>query len=124
VGPALTGRLEHEDNAIGPAILGFDGEDVVVVGAAENLGHVGEVQAHGEVAVAAVVIEGIGAEEERDERDAAGVHGLELQARAREFEVGLTEQVADAERLQDILEEGRLHQPQLQHAGGDGLAAA
>jgi len=123
VGPALTGRLEHEHNGVGAAIH-LDGEDVVVVGAAENIGHVGEVQAHGEVAVAEVVIEGIGTEEERDERGAAGVHGLELKARAGEFEVDLTGQVEDAERLQDILEGGRLHQPQLQHGGGDGPTAA
>ena len=39
--------------------------------------HVGEVHAHGHVAVAAVVLEAIVAEEEGDEGDVRGVHRLD-----------------------------------------------
>ena len=57
---ALTGRLEHEGDGVG-TVVGLDSDDVVVAGAAEHLGHVVEVHAHGEVAVAAIVLEALGA---------------------------------------------------------------
>jgi hypothetical protein len=56
----LTGRLEHEGDGVG-TVIGLYGDDVVVTGAPEHLGHVVEVHAHGEVAVAAVVLEPLGA---------------------------------------------------------------
>lgn len=118
MGPKLTGRLELDDNGIDP-ILGLDGDDVVIVGEAGSLGHVGEDQAHGEaVVVADLGIEGLGAELEHDNREAAGIYCLELKARAGKLNVGLTEQAAEAEHLQEILEEGRLLHPQLQYSCG------
>jgi hypothetical protein len=117
----LTGRLEHEGDGVGP-VVGLDGDDVVVSGAAEHLGHVVEVHAHGEVAVAAVVLEPLGAEEQRDERDVAGIHGLQREPRPGAVEVGVGDQLPD--RLQDLLEEAPLHKPQLGHRGGALSSAA
>jgi hypothetical protein len=104
----LTGRLEHECDGV-RSIVGLDGDDVVVAGAAEHLGHVIEVHAHGEVAVAAVVLEPLGAEEQGDERDVAGVHGLQREPGPGAVKVGIGDQLADG--LQDLLEEAPLHQP-------------
>mgnify|MGYP003702187473 CR=1 FL=1 len=113
----LTGRLEHEGDGVG-AIVGLDGDDVVVARAAEHLGHVVEVHPHGEVAVAAVVLEPLGAEEQRDEGDVAGIHGLQREPRPRAVEVGVRHQLPD--RLQHLLQQAPLHKPQLQHRGGGG----
>lgn len=72
-----------------------------------------EVHAHGAVAVAAEVVEAVGAEKEGDERDVAGVHGLEGEAGGGAIEVGIGDQLPDC--FQHLLQEAALNQPQLQH---------
>ena len=96
-----TGALEHEGHGIG-AVIGLDGDDVIVAGALEHLGHVGEVDAHGDVAVAAVVLEALGSEEEGNQGNVAGVH-------RRAVEVGVVHQILD--RLHHLLQQAPLHQP-------------
>lgn len=71
-----TRAFEHESDSVA-AVVGLDGDDVVITSTLKHLGHVVEVHAHGDVAVAAVVLEALGSEEESDEGDVAGVHGLE-----------------------------------------------
>lgn len=81
-----TGALEHEGDGVA-AIVGLEGDDVVVAGALEHLGHVVEVHSHGKIAVAAVVLEALGSEEQSHQRHVAGVHGLEREPRGRAVEV-------------------------------------
>lgn len=57
-GENRTGGLEHEGDGVG-AVVSLDGDDVVIAGAAQHLGHVVKIHAHGEVAVAAVVLEAL-----------------------------------------------------------------
>ena len=47
----LVWRLEHEGDVV-RLVLGLDGDDVVVGGAAEDLGHGAQVHAHGQLTVA------------------------------------------------------------------------
>lgn len=64
------------------------------------------------------MLEALGAEQERDERDVRGVHGLQREAGAGAVEVGVVDQVLD--RLQHLLQQAPLHQPEFQHLGGGG----
>lgn len=108
----LTGAFKHESDGVA-AVVGLDGDDVVVASAAKHLGHVVEVHAHGEITVAAVVLEALGSQKESNQCHVARVHGLEGEARGRAIEVGIVHQLSD--RLQDLLQEAPLHQPQFQH---------
>lgn len=58
-----TRAFEHEGNAVS-AVIGLDRDHVFVAGALEHLGHIVEVHAHGEVAVAAVMLEALRSEED------------------------------------------------------------
>jgi hypothetical protein len=107
-----TGGLKHEGDRVS-AVVGLDGDDVVIASAAQHLGHVGKVHAHGEVTVAAVVLEALGAEQEGDEGDVAGVHGLEGEAGGGAVEVGVVHQLAHG--VHNLLQEAALNKPQLQH---------
>ena len=97
----LTWTFEHEGDGI-TAVIGLEGDDIVVTGALEHLGHVVEVHAHGYVAVAAIVLEALGSEKKRHEGDVAGVHGLEREAGGGAVEVGIVHEVLD--RLHDLLQ--------------------
>ena len=78
--------------------------------------HVGKVHAHGHVAVAAVVLETIAAEEERDERDVGGVHRLKGEAVLGAVEVGIGDEVLDG--LEHLLQERTLDETRLKHCAG------
>ncbi|PON87572.1 hypothetical protein TorRG33x02_165650, partial [Trema orientale] len=104
--------FEHEGDRVG-GVIGLDSDDVVVSSAFEHLGHVVEVHAQGEVPITAIVLEPFGSEEEGDESDVAGVHGLEREAGGGAVEVGIVDEVL--ERFQNLLQKTTLDQPQLQH---------
>lgn len=70
-------RLEHERDSVG-IVLRFDRHCVSVIGALEDFRHVRQVHSHRQVAVAAVFIEAVGAQVQRDEGDMRVVHGLKL----------------------------------------------
>lgn len=105
---SCTRAFEHEGNAV-TAVIGLDSDDVFVAGAFEHLGHVVEVHAHGEVAVAAVVLEALRSEEEGHQGHVARIHGLEREPRRRAVEVGVVDQVLG--RFQNLLQEAALDQP-------------
>lgn len=107
-----TGWLEHEGDRIG-AVIGLDGDDVIIASAAQHFGHVVEIHAHGEVAVAAVVLKALWSEQESYQRHVAGVHGLEGKAGGGTVEVGVVDQLPH--RIENLLEKAPLNQPQLQH---------
>ena len=54
-------------------VIGLERHDVIIVAALEHLAHRREVDAQGDVAIAAVVVEAIGAQQQRHERDVARV---------------------------------------------------
>ena len=68
----LVGRLEHEGDGVG-LVLRLDRDNVVGVGALQDLAHAAEVHAHGELAVATELVEPVG-----PQGDVAVVHGLEI----------------------------------------------
>ena len=75
--------------------------------------HVGEVHAHGHVAVAAVVLEAVRSEEEGHEGDVGGVHRLEREAVVGAVEVGIGDEILDG--LEHLLQEGTLDETGLKH---------
>ena len=75
--------------------------------------HVGEVHAHGHVAVAAVVLEAVRSEEEGHEGDVGGVHRLEREAVVGAVEVGVGDEILDG--LEHLLQEGTLDETGLKH---------
>ena len=75
--------------------------------------HVGEVHAHGHVAVAAVVLEAVRSEEEGHEGDVGGVHRLEREAVVGAVEVGIGDEILDG--LKHLLQEGTLDKTGLKH---------
>lgn len=75
--------------------------------------HVGEVHAHGHVAVAAVVLEAVRSEEEGHEGDVGGVHRLEREAVVGAVEVGIGDEILDG--LEHLLQEGTLDKTGLKH---------
>lgn len=76
----------------------------------------GEIHAHDEVPVAAVLVEPLGAEVEGHERHVRVVHGLQLDPRVGAVPRRLVQQVLDG--LQDLLEEAPLHEAGFEHGGG------
>ncbi|KAI3419455.1 uncharacterized protein J3R85_013140 [Psidium guajava] len=103
---SITGALEHESDGVAAAV-GLERDDVVVASTPEHPGRVAEVDARGDVAVAAVVVEALWAEEEGDEGHVAGVHGLEREPGRGAVEVGLVDEFLD--RFEDLLQETPLH---------------
>ena len=73
--------------------------------------------AHGDVAVAAVVLEALKSEEERDEGNMVGVHGLEGEPYGGAVEVCIVHELLDG--LQNLLQEGALHETEFQHLDDD-----
>ena len=82
-------------------------------GAVSMTHHVGEVHAHGHVAVAAVVLEAVRSEEEGHEGDVGGVHRLEREAVVGAVEVGVGDEILDG--LEHLLQEGTLDETGLKH---------
>lgn len=101
----LTGALKHEGDGVA-AIVGLEGDDVIVSGTLQHLGHVVEVHAHGDVAVAAIVLEALGSEEQSHQSHVARVHGLKRKPGGRAVEVGIVHQVLDG--LHNLLQERAL----------------
>ncbi|KAM2617877.1 hypothetical protein COP2_035808 [Malus domestica] len=95
------GAFEHEGDGIA-AVVSLDGDDVIISGAPEHLGHVAEVHTHGDVAVASVVLEALRSEKEGNECHVAEVHDLKGEVGGRVVEVGVVHQVLD--RLQHLLQ--------------------
>ena len=87
-------------------VLSLDGDDVIVVGAFQDLGERGHVHADAHIAVAAVVLEAVGLELHSDQGHVGGVHGLQGDASAGAVEVGLGHEVLDG--LDELLEKGSL----------------
>lgn len=75
--------------------------------------HVGQVHAHGHVAVAAVVLEPVVAQQQRDERDVRAVHRLQREPVAGAVEVGVGDEVLDG--LEHLLQEASLDETGLKH---------
>ena len=73
----LVGRLEHEGDGVG-LVLRLDRDNVVGVGALQDLAHAAEVHAHGELAVATELVEPVGPQGHGHQGDVAVVHGLEI----------------------------------------------
>lgn len=92
--------IEHEGNGV-TTVIGFDGDDVIISGALEHLGHVSEIHPHGEVHVAHVVLEAFGSKQERHQRHMAGIDVLEREAGAGAVEVGIVDQILD--RFENLL---------------------
>lgn len=57
-----TGAFEHEGNGITP-IVSLDGDDVIVPGALEHLGHVAKIHTHGDAPIATIVLEALRSEQ-------------------------------------------------------------
>lgn len=88
------GALEHQVNGIG-RVLGLEGEDVFVLGGAEDLGQGEQVDAEGDVTVAAVGGEALSAEKHGDQGNVGVVHGLESDAGVIAVEVAVLDEVLD-----------------------------
>ena len=109
---SVTWRLENERDWVG-LVVRLDGDDVVVGGALEYLGHAGEIDAEREVAIASVVLEAFALEHERDERHVRAVHGLQAHAAARAVPRRLVEQVLDG--LHHFLQKRTFDQTRFEH---------
>ncbi|KAH0459628.1 hypothetical protein IEQ34_012442 [Dendrobium chrysotoxum] len=104
----LTRAFEHESNSVA-AIVSLDGNNIIVSSTLEHLGHVIEVHPHGNIPIAAIVLETLGSEEQRHQSNMARVHGLKGEPRRRTVEVGISDQIFD--RLENLLQKTTLHQP-------------
>ena len=87
---ALVDQVDH----IG-RILGLEGEDVLVLRGAEHLGERGQVDAQGDVAVAAKWGEGFGFQHHGDESNVRIVHGLQGDSGVVAVEVAVLDEVFD-----------------------------
>ena len=94
--------LKHEGDGVA-AVLSLHGDDVIVAGALEHLGHVVEVHAHAEGAVAPEVVEAVRAQHEGHEGDMGRVHGLEAEPGRGAIKVGICHQILDG--LQHLLQQ-------------------
>merc|ERR1719347_1924860 len=94
-------------------VLGLDGHNVVVGSTLEDLGHTGQVHAHGELTVTAELVKAISAQVHGDEGHVAVVHGLKLNASIAAIPGGLIEQVLQG--LQNLLQEVSLDKSGLKH---------
>jgi hypothetical protein len=87
-----TFRLVHEVQDV-RLVSGFEGALVVVLGALEDFGEAGEVDAQWHRPVAAVSLEAGGFEVDGHERDVRVVHGLEVEALFVALEVGIGDEL-------------------------------
>lgn len=94
--------LKHECDGV-TAVLCLHGNDVIVAGALEHLGHIVQVHAHAEGAVAAEVVEAVRAQHEGHQGHMGGVHGLQAEASGCAVEVGIRHQVLNG--LQHLLQQ-------------------
>merc|ERR1719347_858600 len=94
-------------------ILDLDCHNVVVGSTLEDLGHAGQVHAHGELTVTAELVEAISAQVHGDEGHVAVVHGLKLNASIAAIPGGLIEQILQG--LEDLLQEVSLDKSGLKH---------
>jgi hypothetical protein len=97
-------------------IFRLESEDVFVLSGAQDFGEGGEVDAEGDVAVAAEGGEGFGLEHHGDESNVRVVHRLEGDAGVIAVEVAVLHQVFDS--IHHLLEQLCLFQPCLQHDCG------
>ena len=92
--PITFAALEDQVDNI-RSIFRLEGQNVFVLGASEHLHEGGEVDAEGDVAVAAERGEGLGFEHHGDEGDVGTVHGLEGDAGVIAVEVAVLYEVFD-----------------------------
>lgn len=78
-------------------------------------GSPGEVHTHGQVAVAAVRVEALGAQGELHQGDVGGIHALQVDAARAYVPAGLIDEIL--QRLQHLLQDGALDQARLEHGG-------
>lgn len=76
-------------------ILGLDSENIVVLGGAKDFGKGAEVDAEGNIAIAAEGLEGFRAQEHGDKGNMGVVHGLERDARVIAVEIAVLDEVLD-----------------------------
>ena len=86
--------LEHQVDDV-RRILGLEGQDVIVLRAAQDLCEGGEVDTERKVAIAAEGREGFGLEHHGDEGDVGVVHCLERDAGVIAVEVAVLDKVLD-----------------------------
>ena len=86
--------LKHQVDNIW-RILCLQCEDVFVLGAAENFCEREEINAEGDITVAAVWREGFGLQHHRDKRDVGVVHSLERDPGVIAIKVAVLDQVLD-----------------------------
>ena len=92
--PVTLAALEHQvDNVWG--IFGLQCQDVLVLSTSEHLHERAEIDAEGDVAVAAEWRKGFCFEHHRDEGDVRVVHGLEGNAGVIAVEIAILDQVFD-----------------------------
>lgn len=87
--------LEHQVDDV-RRILGLEGQDVIVLCAAQDLCEGGEVDTERKVAIAAEGREGLGLEHHGDESDVGVVHGLERDTGVIAVEVAVLDEVFDS----------------------------
>lgn len=90
----VVGALEDEVERVG-GVVGLEGEHVLVLGSAQDLGERDQVDTESDVAVASVGREGLGLVHHGDEGHVRVVHGLEGEARVIAVEVAVLNQVLD-----------------------------
>ena len=89
-----TRAFKHEGDSV-TAVIGLDGDNVIISGALQHLGHVIEIHSHGDVPIAAVVLEALRSEEQSNKGYVAGIHSLERESGGGAVEVGIVNQVLD-----------------------------
>lgn len=92
--PVALRALEHQVDNI-RRILGLEGEDVIVLCAAQDLGERSEVDTERKVAIAAEGREGLGLEHHGNESDVGVVHGLERDTGVIAVEVAVLDEILD-----------------------------
>lgn len=90
----VVGGLEGEAELI-RGIVGPEGEDVLVLGGAEDLGQRGEVHAESDVTVAAIRAEAVGLEHHGHQGNVGVVHGLQGNAAVIAVEVAVLDEIFD-----------------------------
>lgn len=108
----IVAALEDEVEHVG-RVVGLERQEVFVLGSAQNPGEGDEVDAEGDVPVAAEGREGLGLEHHGHEGDVTVVHGLERDARVIAVEVAVLDEVLDG--VDHLLQDRRLFKPSLEH---------
>lgn len=91
--------LEHEVDHIG-RVLSLQGQDIVILSGTEHLGQGNQVDAQGDVAVAAVRGESFGLQHHRDQGNMGVVHGLQGDTGVIAVEVAILYEILD--RIDDL----------------------